>query len=1633
MKTNILFKARGLANAMFVLFCLGVSFAALPAGAVEYFVGLQGNDANDGLARDKAFLTIQKGVNALNAGDILTIGPGEYFESVCRTNLGGPSADTIIRSEVPGAAMLRGDVPAPEFKKVEGYRFVYSAPFDSKPKSVLEHNKLLVMFPKANAAELEFGPGFYSYDTNSKTLYISNPDLVPTDQRRYTVSVKGLHGIELTSPRRVIIEGLAASGYGAGWGMLLLTPDSCVIRDCVAFLNEGGFNLCPTNGMGGNGGSNNLVEGCVCYGNSFAGVARYGANNDTIRNCHLYRNFRENSEHFGIIHYASMTGPLIMTNNISWGHNFNYSVKPGGQQERLENCVALGYIRLGRLFHDLIGGGNEYDRGGATTADNILFQREQKLDRDFEFADPLNLDFRLQPDSRFRGTAPDKSDRGPYQYQPNIFYLSPSGDDAADGLSMRKPWRTLERALKGLKPGDTLYLAEGEYAAAPCNKAGNGKAPIRICGRARGTVVITGKQTVTGGAGISFERLNFAGGASLSDCRKIEIKNCTFYGAAEGLAAEGVKDLKITHSVFAGVPLDLKKTSGVILSGNMYAGAGKGAMRLDSPESVRYSDFNNYCDKAQCWQVGRAVMPLAEVQKSHDRYSSALAAELAAEKGVPRLKGEARFKSIGPHSTPVGVYHEYEAVADARDLVGPFLHSANDTTANIEWWSSHPAKYTLAWGEAGGTTNIINGVSGPERFNTLSLTGLAPGKTYHFNIRSVDAFTYNTDQEPPALKPENAHLSFTTAVAAAEAKVYYVAPDGSDAGTGLGRDKAFLTVNRAATMLKPGDTVMIAGGNYNETVRVRTAGTKERPITFRSIPGEKPYFKGENLSLVFQIVSKPDIRLDGLYFDAGFWDKVIVAARSPRLQITRCLNAMVGADECPGMLIRNCVVRGGWSGAGLGRCPDTLVENNVFIMTILRHIEGDSLLARNNIFCECIRGKAHQTLVSLGQNAAESNNCFYMRWPEDEKLAFNWRPLTEYRLRTGSDAFAANPMMPGTPGWSQGWQQSRVDEFTDCFAANPQLIKRGIGLQPEAFKDFQFKTNWVYDARWADAFISATNAAWALVQAGKEAEAIGAYTNLAATMPSCDRLKSEIFEQASLCADRLKDLSRAMQLATNIPVQPIAMRRQMQVMLEQKDYAGITNKFSSRALGGRAFHLSYPYPEQEDLMADLFYYRSIAWRETGNLAAAEADLKVMNEKRMQLSYRSGESIHDLVWLRLGDFYRDTLKDDDRAYAAYTNITDRTAWVPWLGRPRKPAARGADETLATATKSACEILRKKGKNDEIAKLQYNLVLARAEAEAAMLKETETIARFKEILAMPGKTTPGMEACEKRINALPDGSRTNVVKGVGALTTGLLDDTRDLLIKTACASDPANCSVALKSLLMFAPEEKVKELLDKTEKAGQEKAIREKLEPAVKRLRELAQAQKWQDLVNEFKDTDFAKWQDAALACEALRLRGTAYSSVKNGEKAEVDLQKALDGSPGDPGILHALAENYRENLKDDTKALAAYIKVSELTKGSCGWITSDSLLKAVEILHARKGNEEALKILETARVDEADGAWREKKLSALEKTFVALNRKNDAIAKYQYVLTLKNLTPGEKAEFEKRVNALRGAAAQTVQQ
>ncbi len=70
---------------------------------------------------------------------------------------------------------------------------------------------------------------------------------------------------------------------------------------------------------------------------------------------------------------------------------------------------------------------------------------------------------------------------------------------------------------------------------------------------------------------------------------------------------------------------------------------------------------------------------------------------------------------------------------------------------------------------------------------------------------------------------------------------YFVAKDGSDDKDGKTEATAFKSIFKAITVAKAGDVVFIREGSYHEEniLRFETSGTKDKPITFMSYPGEQ--------------------------------------------------------------------------------------------------------------------------------------------------------------------------------------------------------------------------------------------------------------------------------------------------------------------------------------------------------------------------------------------------------------------------------------------------------------------------------------------------------------------------------------------------------------------------------------------------------------------------------------------------------------------------------------------------------------------------------------------------------------------------------------------------------------------------
>ena len=74
--------------------------------------------------------------------------------------------------------------------------------------------------------------------------------------------------------------------------------------------------------------------------------------------------------------------------------------------------------------------------------------------------------------------------------------------------------------------------------------------------------------------------------------------------------------------------------------------------------------------------------------------------------------------------------------------------------------------------------------------------------------------------------------SIASAAPLGNGQTYYVATDGSDTNDGS-LNAPFKTFQKAAETLQPGDTCIIRGGTYHETLTPRS-GEAESPITYKA-------------------------------------------------------------------------------------------------------------------------------------------------------------------------------------------------------------------------------------------------------------------------------------------------------------------------------------------------------------------------------------------------------------------------------------------------------------------------------------------------------------------------------------------------------------------------------------------------------------------------------------------------------------------------------------------------------------------------------------------------------------------------------------------------------------------------------
>ncbi len=98
-------------------------------------------------------------------------------------------------------------------------------------------------------------------------------------------------------------------------------------------------------------------------------------------------------------------------------------------------------------------------------------------------------------------------------------------------------------------------------------------------------------------------------------------------------------------------------------------------------------------------------------------------------------------------------------------------------------------------------------------------------------------------------------------VRAATYVVDQAAPGAADTNPGT-EEKPFKTVQHAADMAKPGDTVYVMAGKYDERVKVKSGGTEGRPVAFVAMPRRSATVRGFDLDASYVRVEGFEITAD---------------------------------------------------------------------------------------------------------------------------------------------------------------------------------------------------------------------------------------------------------------------------------------------------------------------------------------------------------------------------------------------------------------------------------------------------------------------------------------------------------------------------------------------------------------------------------------------------------------------------------------------------------------------------------------------------------------------------------------------------------------------------------------------------
>ena len=212
--------------------------------------------------------------------------------------------------------------------------------------------------------------------------------------------------------------------------------------------------------------------------------------------------------------------------------------------------------------------------------------------------------------------------------------------------------------------------------------------------------------------------------------------------------------------------------------------------------------------------------------------------------------------------------------------------------------------------------------------------------------------------------------------------------------------------------------------------------------------------------------------------------------------------------------------------------------------------------------------------------------------------------------------------------------------------------------------------------------------------------------------------------------------------------------------------------------------------------------------------------------------------------------------------------------------------------------------------------------------------------------------------------------------------------------------ARCACSLKDFV------KAEELADRIPHEAVAKATR---------MQNLAAQRKWAEIISQYGGEDWTKWPFWKIG-EAAYVRGKSYYFVKDGERADKDLQQALAYEPDSKiqlSIRTLLGSNRELYLGDDNGALAAY---RENYQGKTRIGAADefrSVDRAATILAKQGKFQEALDAFAVIDFEKQTGFWLYEMLLSRGNVLFASGKKEEARKLYQRVIEAKTASDSQR--------------------